>query len=170
MPGPRPLEITLSETQRAVLERLAKRPTSPNAVARRARMVVLAADGERNEAIARRLGSGRAQVRAWRARWAEAAPELNALEASGAGEHELDHAAALTLADRPRSGRPPVFTAEAVCRILAVACEDPIESGREVTHWTPRELADEAVKRGIVGSISARTVGRFFVRAASSRI
>jgi hypothetical protein len=42
-----------------------------------------------------------------------------------------------------------------------VACEDPQESGRPVTHWTPQELADEAIKRGIVTSISPRSVGRF---------
>jgi len=30
-----------------------------------------------------------------------------------------------------------------------------------VSTWTPRELADEAVKRGIVEQISPRTVERF---------
>jgi len=30
-----------------------------------------------------------------------------------------------------------------------------------VSAWTPRELADEAVKRGIVSKISSRTVERF---------
>jgi putative transposase len=46
--------------------------------------------------------------------------------------------------------------------ILTVACESPATSDRPVTHWTPRELADEVIKRGIVPSISARHVGRFF--------
>jgi putative transposase len=45
-----------------------------------------------------------------------------------------------------------------------VACEDPQESGRPVTHWTPRELAEEVIKRGIVTSISPRSVGRFLGR------
>jgi putative transposase len=44
---------------------------------------------------------------------------------------------------------------------MALACEDPKATGRPVSHWTPRELADEAVHRGIVLSISPRTVGRF---------
>jgi hypothetical protein len=30
-----------------------------------------------------------------------------------------------------------------------------------VRHWTPRELAEEAVQRGIVAHISPRSVGRF---------
>ena len=61
----------------------------------------------------------------------------------------------------PRGGSSGKFTAEQVTRILAVACEDPEASGRPVTHWTPPELADEVVKRGIVESISPRQVGRF---------
>jgi hypothetical protein len=35
----------------------------------------------------------------------------------------------------------------------------PGESQRPVSSWTPRELADEAVKHGIVKQISPRTVG-----------
>ena len=44
--------------------------------------------------------------------------------------------------------------------IIGVACELPEESGRPVTHWTPRELADEVIQRGIVESISPRHVDR----------
>jgi putative transposase len=44
---------------------------------------------------------------------------------------------------------------------MALACEDPQATGRPVSHWSPRELADEAVHRGIVARISPRTVGRF---------
>ena len=72
------------------------------------------------------------------------------------------------LADAPRSGAPATFAPEQVVQIVALACEAPREgSGRAVTHWTPGELADEAVKRGIVGSISPRSVGRFLGRGGS---
>jgi putative transposase len=47
---------------------------------------------------------------------------------------------------------------------VALACEDPRDCGRPVTHWSTTELADEAVKRGIVESISPRSVGRFLGR------
>ena len=50
--------------------------------------------------------------------------------------------------------------------ILAVACEPPEKSGRPISHWTARELADEVVKRGIVPSISATQVGRYLREAA----
>ncbi|WP_404824257.1 hypothetical protein [Nostoc flagelliforme] len=45
--------------------------------------------------------------------------------------------------------------------MIAVACEIPATSERPVSHWTPKELADEVVKRKIVSEISPRSVGRF---------
>ncbi len=65
------------------------------------------------------------------------------------------------LIDRPRPETPPTFTAQQVVRIIALACEDPQEAGVPVTEWTPRELAQKASERGIVETISARTVERF---------
>ncbi len=46
-------------------------------------------------------------------------------------------------------------------QIMALACETPTASDRPVSRGTPRELAEEAVKRGIVEQISPRTVERF---------
>jgi len=73
----------------------------------------------------------------------------------------LPRAGAELRGDLPRPGCPGKFTAEQIAQILAVACEPPEDSGRPVTHWTPTELADEVVHRGIVASISPRHVGRF---------
>jgi hypothetical protein len=44
---------------------------------------------------------------------------------------------------------------------MALACEDPQASSLPISHWTPKELANEAIRRGIVSSISPRSVGRF---------
>jgi hypothetical protein len=44
---------------------------------------------------------------------------------------------------------------------MAIACEPPESSGRPISHWTPGEIAAEAIKRGIVETISERHVGRF---------
>jgi Homeodomain-like domain len=52
------------------------------------------------------------------------------------------------LTDRPRSGTPATFTAEQIVQMVAAACEEPGESGRPVSHWTPREVAAEVRKRG----------------------
>ena len=61
------------------------------------------------------------------------------------------------------------FTAEHLTQIIAVACEQPEECGRPVTHWTPRELTDEVIKRGIVETISPRHVDRFLKGGISAR-
>jgi hypothetical protein len=52
-----------------------------------------------------------------------------------------------------------------VVQIVALACENPKASGYPVSHWSPRELATEAVKRGIVEKISPRSIGRFLKRS-----
>jgi putative transposase len=86
------------------------------------------------------------------------------------GLSALETAIEDVLSDNPRSGRPGTFVPDQVARILAVACEPPENSGRPVTHWTPRELAEEVVARGIVPSISVRHVGRFLKVLHSSPI
>jgi len=65
------------------------------------------------------------------------------------------------LQDAMRPGAPATFRAEQWCQIIALACEPPEASGRPISHWTPRELADEARKRGMVTTLSERHVGRF---------
>jgi putative transposase len=92
------------------------------------------------------------------ARWAAAAAQLAAVEDNAA---ELKRLIARVLADAPRPGAPDTFTAEQIVQIINLACTPPADSGRPVDAWTPRELADEAVKRQIVASISPTSVGRF---------
>jgi transposase len=102
----------------------------------------------------------------WRGRWLEAGEELGEAEAAGIEEADLEKLLADVLGDEPRSGAPAKFTPEQIVQIIAVACEDPQACGRPVSHWTPRELAEEVVKRGIVAEISPRSVGRFWAEAA----
>jgi len=71
------------------------------------------------------------------------------------------------LADAPRPGAPAKFTPEQVCQIIALACEKPADSDRPISQWSHRELADEIVRRGIVGSISPRHAGRLLKRSRS---
>jgi hypothetical protein len=69
------------------------------------------------------------------------------------------------LSDAPRPGTPVGFTVEQRVQIIALACEDPQDSKRPVSHWTLRELAAEIVKRGIAETISERTVQRILNEA-----
>jgi putative transposase len=89
------------------------------------------------------------------------APRLEAAITAGDDDRLLARLVSDALDDAPRAGAPPTFTAEQVVQIVALACEPPPGSDRPVSHWTPRELAEEAVTRGIVSTISPRSVGRF---------
>jgi putative transposase len=158
MPGPYPQAITLSPPQQAVLERLLRQSSCPQALVRRAKIVLAAAAGQRNEPIAGLLSCSPVTVRLWRTRWAAAFPILAAAEAH---PHDLAVSIATVLADAPRSGAPDTFSAEQIVQILNLACTPPPDANRPVQAWTARELADEAVSRQIVTTISPRSVGRF---------
>jgi len=71
------------------------------------------------------------------------------------------------LEDLPRPGAPARITADQRCQIEALACEKPEKSGRPISHWTNREVADELLKRGIVDQISPRHAGRLLRRGGS---
>ena len=153
--------VVVSDRQRAVLERWARSRARTSArLVERCHIVLMSAEGVSNMEQGRRLGVDRQRVRRWRRRWA--ASQVHLAEAEGQGATNKDLAALLgsVLSDEQRSGGPPTFSAEQLTQILSVACELPTESGRPVTHWTPRELADEVVKRGIVESISPRHIDR----------
>lgn len=160
MPG-RARKLIVTQRQQSILQTMVRSSTCPQAVAQRARMILLAFEGLSNEDSAGQLGCERHAVGPWRHRWADAFQRLvlvECCEKPSARPHAIEE----LLSDRPRSGSPGKFTAEQITQILAVACEEPEASDRPVTHGTPRELADEVVKRGIVASISARQVGRSF--------
>jgi transposase len=158
MTGPLPQAITVPPSQQAVLERLLRQQSCPQALVRRAKIILAAAAGQRNEPIAHLLGCSPTTVRLWRGRWAAALALLAAAEAQA---RDLPAVIATVLADAPRSGAPDTFTAEQIVQILNLACTPPPDANRPVNAWTPRELADEAVNRQIVSAISPRSVGRF---------
>jgi transposase len=138
--------IVLRVDERVALERLVRGHNTAQHPVRRASIVLGAGDGEWRRHRARRLHVEARVVTTWVKRWvATAGQELSVAERLAEGE---------------RSGAPDTFPPEQVCQILALACEPPERYGRPITHWTPRELAAEAVTQGIVASISARHVGR----------
>lgn len=161
MRGPQPPPVELSVRLRAVLDHLVRRQTSSQRLVRRLQIVLAAADGSNNDQIARHLDLHRGTAQTWRTRWLMRAPRLEAAISAGDDDRLLARLVADTLDDAPRTGTPSTFTAEQVVQIIALACEPPPESDRPVNAWTPRELADEAVKRAIVPTISPRSVERF---------
>lgn len=159
MRGPKPTPIDLSDAERAALETLVRRHTTPQQLALRARVVVAAAAGLNNTQIAHLLQRSLPFVRRWRERWRGL--QLLPLDAFPVEER---------LTDVPRPGRPIQISDEQVCQIVRIACEAPSQSGRPITEWTGREIADEAVRRQIVPRISPRHAARLVKRGISNRI
>jgi putative transposase len=162
-------QLVLPDRQRRILEAVVRRTHCPQAIAQRARVVLAASEGKGMSEIGREVGCSRELARRWRDRFARA--QANWGTAAGEWDEDtLTDKVVSLLEDRERPGAPATFTPEQLCRIVALACEKrPEECGRPVTHWTPRELADEAVKREIVPGISPRHVGRFLKKSTSAR-
>jgi len=113
--------ITVTEADRHELERLQRSPSTPAGLSRRARAVLLIAEGLSGVAVALRTGYTVVQVSRLRRRFAETGV---------AG-----------LRERPRSGRPPTLTARQRARVVALTLRPP---GAGVTHWSTRDLARRA--------------------------
>src|SRR3974390_357590 len=143
--------VTVLPEQREQLEQLIRTHSTPQQLALRARMIVDAAEGVRVRESARELGVWPKTVRYWRKRWRQA---------------DDKHSVCERLADAPRSGAPPTYTAEQVCAVVAMTCEKPSESKRPISQWSQREIADEAIRRGIVRNNFATLGGAFFKKEA----
>jgi transposase len=130
--GRKPKPIMLTGEERTRLVELSRRSKTALAVARRARIVLAAADGFGNAAIARRLGVGLATAVKWRARFLR---------------QRLDG-----LLDEPRPGTPRKITDDQVEDVLSKTLET---TPRGETHWSRRSMAREV-------GLSRETVGRIW--------
>lgn len=114
-----PIVLTAEETE--VLERWARRPTTAQALAQRARIILSCAAGTANEAIARRLHVTRQTVGRWRARFVT---------------QRLDG-----LLDEPRPGAPRKISDADVERVITRTLES---TPPDATHWSTRSMAKAA--------------------------
>jgi len=146
MAVPKAPRVRLSAAQRTQLTMRARAHKAPHRDRLRAQIVLAAARGDSNERIARRCQVSVDTVRKWR----------NRFVAKG-----MD-----ALVDRPRCGRPPVFSPVQVAEVKALACQLPAETKVPLSRWSGTELATEAVTRHIVTSISPATVRRWLAQDA----
>ena len=116
--GRRAVEVVLSDEEREVLQRWARRPKSSQALALRCRIVLGAAAGELNKSMAARLGCSEATASKWRRRFAERRLE--------------------GLFDEPRPGPPRAITDEMVENVVVKTLE---EAPGGATHWSTRSMA-----------------------------
>jgi transposase len=161
MPQQGAVAIEISATEKDILEHIIRQGTNPQWLVTRAKIILKAASGQSNRQIGTDLGLTRNTVRLWRERWPTTAGQRSAEAAEAEGQATLRERIEASLQDEYRSGAPGKFTAEQIVQIVAISCEDVTTSDYPVSHWTPKEVAAEAVKRGIVSNISLRQVGRF---------
>jgi len=115
-----------------VLARWSRRPTSPHSIAQRARIVLLAADGLSNIAVADKVDVNQATVVKWRKRFLE---------------RRLDG-----LIDEPRPGAPRSISDAEVEAVIVRTLED---KPSDATHWSTRDLARKV-------GMSPSSVGRIW--------
>ena len=121
-------EIELSSEEREKLLKLAHSNTVSVRQARRAGIILLAADGFENKTIGEMIGVGRVQVATWRKRYV------------GGGVAAIEH-------DLPRGGRPRTVNAAEIVRLTTQTKPEA------ATQWSTRTLAavagvsDTAVQR-----------------------
>jgi len=149
--------VSLTPQYQQILRRIAIKRNAPSWLTKRAKILLSLAEGVSVKKTAQKLETSVKTVRRWLDRW----HETENRRANLPDEPSIESHLIEILKDKPRDGRPPVFSAQQVVAIVAIACESPERFNRPVTHWTPTELVDEAIKQRIVDQISPRSVGRF---------
>ena len=151
MPRLAPKTLSLEPEERQQLQALLNRHSTPQQIALRAKIVMLAEKGRNHHEIARELDISHQMARRWRDRWLEG--QVSGLEV------------AERLQDAERRGAPAKFELEQIMQLFKIACDNPEDYNRPISEWTNRELADELICQEIVESISPRHVGRLLAEA-----
>jgi transposase len=139
--------VTLTDEERDRLDGLTRKGTASVRMVRRAQTLLLAADEQRDEDIAKALRIGVATVERTRRRCVE-----EGVEAS--------------LRERPRPGARPKLGPKEQAFVVALACTKPPEGRRR---WTMQMLADRVVELEMVPDITDEAIRQLLKRTSSSR-
>lgn len=131
-PGRPKAPLVLTDEEHAHLERLSRRPTTAQSLAKRAQVVLLCARGMDNKRVAAEVGLTQASVGHWRRRFLE---------------KRMDG-----LSDAPRSGAPRRISDDAVEAVIVATLES---KPAMATHWSTRDMAKRT-------GHSASSIGRIW--------
>lgn len=135
----------------------------------RAQIILRCAEGLSGVAISKELDTEQNTVSKWINRWIES--ELKRSRDDPSADSNVQEKRRSSdwpgaLRDAQRSGAPLKFAPEQFVSIVALACKEPSQCGREISNWTHRELRDESMKQEIVEQISERHIGRILSEAS----
>jgi len=169
-PAVAPLKMT--DRQYRLLEKERKKHKTANQIVKRINILLKGSKGQSNYSISREIGVTIQTVKNWRSRWDSNYERLLVYErgklGQGVSDKELLNEMLSIIKDKPRSGKPPIFTLSQKQQIVALACRKPSEYGLPQTRWTHEMLAHIAQKEKIVKSISARYVGKILKKSGGT--
>ena len=158
-------KLALTPTQTKLVTSLVLASTSPQSVVQRGSLILDYAESGNMSRVASQHGVGRDTVRRWYQRWQTCQSELDRLEAEyqagTTSETRYRREIEALLSDAKRPGAPATFSEAQKQQIIAMATRKPEDEGAPVTHWSHEILAQTAVDKSIVKSISAAQIGRF---------
>lgn len=149
----------LSNAMKEILLSFSKSRSLPASLVKRAEIILLASQGDSNQAIASKAGLHYNHVGIWRNRFLQELPSLRETEAGTPDKLEAE--IRRILSDRKRCGAPSTFTQEQILKIIDLACKNPCDFGYEVSQWNLPLLVTEIKKQGIADRISEKSVSRF---------
>lgn len=146
-------KTTLTEKQKNELTEIVSSRTQRGDIIERAKIVLACAEIKSNADVGNDLAVHANTVNKWRERWRSNKQKLLLIDATETG---IDYTKTILniLSDESRVGAPSKFTAEQVCKIRGVACQNPEDLGVPISHWSLNSLRDEIIRQGIVDDIS----------------
>lgn len=131
--------VDLNVEEQDFLQQLIGKGKAPARKITRARILLLADVGKKDDEIMAALQTGRSTVERTRKKFIEGGVDF-------------------AISERPRLGGKPMLDAKAEATLIALACSNA-PAGR--SEWTMQLLADRLVEMGVVERISDETVRRY---------
>jgi transposase len=151
--------VSLEAFERELLIKIIHRRSEADFPKRRVQAILAASTGKQNKEIAEAEGLERHFVSCWRNRWAKAHQQWK--DSDETLRPPMTERLLLSwLQDKKGRGRKNHFTPDQRTKVVALCRESPQDSGFPVTHWSAARLAQAAIARHIVDTISQRTVAR----------